>query len=167
MPEIPLGDEKLDGGLRLLNTVYRRTPFLVWEVVDSQPLSHMIEKISHYFKKSHGLIRIVVVIQLIRQCPPKRKRRPSSIGDESDTGASSRVAEDIDEGEPVLPQPPPPGRLLQGFYWVYRHARNPAGKRAILCPIERQLCSPLSSPSRSVSYLTPTRNSTPPRLSAC
>ncbi|KAL0633476.1 hypothetical protein Q9L58_007646 [Maublancomyces gigas] len=154
--EIRLGDEKRgrqpDGGLRLLNSDSRLPPFLVWEVVDSQPLSSMIEKITHYFTKSDGLIRIVIVIQLIRQRPPKRKRRASSIGDGSDTGASSRVTEDIGEGEPVPPQPPPRGRLVEGFYWVYKHACDPAGDRVILCPIEHEEFYP--TPPSSVLTLT-------------
>lgn len=125
----------------------------MWEVLDSQPLSHMIEKISHCFLQSHGRIWIVILIQLIRQRPPsrpKRKRRPSAMGDESDTRRPSlsqvptpaQDAHGVDENEPELPQPPPPGRLIQGFYWVYKHGLNAAGNHLAKCSIEHQVWSP-------------------------
>lgn len=152
--EISLGGDKHgrqpDGGLRLLNRK-SQPPFLVWEVLDSQPLSQMIEKISHYFTKSKGRIRIVIVIQLIRQRPPskpKRKRRPLSIGDESDDRRSIPlpVTDDPSGDELALPELPPPGRLIQGFYWVYKHGLNAAKKREIQCPVKQQVLyySPLS-----------------------
>lgn len=92
----------------------------------------MIEKIEHYFTQSRGRIRVVIVIQLIRRRAPKRKRRHNSIGD----GRPTLCAES-DKGEPTLPLPPPAGRLIQGFYWVYKHGVNAAGHRIILCAAER------------------------------
>lgn len=106
----------------------------------------MIEKISHYFTQSHGRIRIVIVIQLIRQRPPKRKRRPSSIGDASDPRRLTAATPDADDTEPTLPLPPPPGRLIQGFYWVYKHGLNCAGHREIQCAAERQEFYPTPPP---------------------
>lgn len=153
LPAIPLGDDKIgrqpDGGLRLLNRKLR-PPFLVWEVLDSQPFARMIEKISHYFTQSNGRIRFVVVIQLIRQCPPsgnKRKRRTGSFGDENEGRRRGRLPGNVGQGEPAHPL----GRLVKGFYWVYKHGRNAAGKHVVLCPITQEVvpsCSPLMSPVR-------------------
>lgn len=138
----------------------------------------MVEKISHYFTWSKGLIRIVIVIQLIRQHPPlkpKRKRRLSSIGDKSDARrrtpppvaiAAEAANDPVSEAEgsdPVLPQLLPPGRLIQGHYWVYNHGLNVAGKQVIQCPIERQVS--FSSPCHAQSCLSANvyRSSIPPR----
>lgn len=119
----------------------------------------MIDKISHYFSKSNGHIRIVTVIQIIRQRPPskpKRKRRPLSIGDASDArrGAlpplTANTNDPVTADEPILPQLPPPGRFTQGFYRVYKHGLNAANKRVIQCPIKHQVSSYSLSPARKL-----------------
>lgn len=132
------------GGLRLLNHMHR-PPFLLWEVLDCQGLAHMMEKISHYFAQSNGRIRIVIVIQLIRQrrlSQPKRKRRANSIGDEHEPRRRGTLPHAEETSEMSLPAVPPLGRLVKGIFWVYKHGRNAAGNRVVLCPITQQVLTP-------------------------
>lgn len=141
-----------DGSLRLL--MMDNPPFLVWEILDSQPLQQMEHKVREYFVGTAGKVRIVIILQLLRQPPPqkagKRKRNRGSLGDEErelqilddsvashgsltaagppTTAGPPEVADDTaptPPGEPTAtPTPPPPGTVIRGLFWVYTHATS-------------------------------------------
>ncbi|KAL0640679.1 hypothetical protein Q9L58_000350 [Maublancomyces gigas] len=60
-------------------------PFLVWEILDSQPLQQMEHKVREYFVGAAGKVRVVIILQPPRQPPPpkvgKRKRNRVSLSD--------------------------------------------------------------------------------------
>lgn len=74
-----------DGSLRLL-CARGKPAFLVWEILDSQPLYQMQHKLRDYFEGTAGQVRVVIILQLQRQPPRpkprKRTRRCDSLGDE-------------------------------------------------------------------------------------
>lgn len=97
LPGTPCSQRQPDGSLRLLR-MKDNPPFLVWEILDS-PLHRMSQKVREYFMGTDGKIRIVIILQLLRQPPPpkahKRKRGQASLS----------------ETERVAPLTPPDGDI--------------------------------------------------------
>lgn len=66
----PLLQSQPDGSLRLL--VMENPLFLVWEIFDSQPLQQTEHKVREYFVGTAGKVRVVIILQLLRQPPPQK-----------------------------------------------------------------------------------------------
>lgn len=125
-----------DGSLRILGHQF---PFMVWEILDHMPLSDMPRKVKEYFAGTRGRVRIVMIIKIERQKPPKKRKRETENDEDApranapmytdheaialveNTDIPGRAAEaDHGDENPELPSPPPPvGSLIRGVFWVY------------------------------------------------
>lgn len=139
----------------------------MWEVADHQTLKDMSRKVKEYIVDTAGSVRIVIIIKMERQKPPRKRKReakddlsrdnieynadslrnPEAVLQEDGSNDRDQAADPEAESRLLAP-----GKLIRGVFWVFNYRRAPTptmpNASEIVCLEEEQVSTPPPQLSR-------------------